>query len=109
MIHVLTDKMLCHDNFTNISGIQSVVSVNMRKVFLKAVITDKIIIIWNIAVINTIIGVFFIFLTLNQGQRVKLTAATIKILIFQCLLYSTLTTTIIKKLDKNPRRGYCNS
>lgn len=82
MIHVLANKMLCHDDFTNISGIQPAVSVNMRKVYLKALITDKIII-WIIVVINTLIGVFpawvFHFPTLNQGQRVKITAATIKI------------------------------
>lgn len=41
IIHVLANKMLCHDDFTNISGIQSVVSVNMRKVFLKDLATNK--------------------------------------------------------------------
>lgn len=75
-------KMLCHTDFTNISGIQSVVSVNMRRGFLKGLTTNKIIIIWIIIVNNTLIGMFPAFLSLNQGQL----TATEKILISVMLI-----------------------
>lgn len=92
---MLANKMLCHDDFTNISGIQSVVSVNMRKVFLKALATNKIKIIGIIVVINTLIEVFpswvFHFLTLNRSKG-QINSNNKKILIYQCLLHGIIKT-----------------